>query len=219
MEDPMVSRRWLIALAVLLAGLSGLLYSIRGSGAPAIATARPAAAPAVAAPAGRGGELALLGLRRELADVRAEVAALGGATPEAVAASSAEADNELSPQEREARDLQRRRREIETLARMIDERPADPAWSPQAERSIRDSFARAQIAGARLHEASCRDAMCRIAVEFDSAGAIRSNVDAVLDLVSWDTAGFASVDTEDPRRYVFYAARTPEQFPRVASGD
>src|SRR5688572_10562244 len=128
-----------------------------GDVAPAASSAPTVAPPgaAWARPVHEGRERAADGVRAELAEPRADASRLGA---------DAAPREELSPEEERARDDRRIADKTARFARTFAAEARDPAWSPQAERSVRDAFAAAALPGARLAEAACGATLCRITV-------------------------------------------------------
>ncbi len=140
----------------------------------------------------------------ELAELRAEVARLGAAPAPAEV---------LSPEEQQVRGDQRVAAQAALLAKAFAADTRDPGWSPQTERALRDAFAAAAPAGARLEEVACGATLCRYTVAFDSIEQRDQGISSVVGLVRWDALGFGDVSPDDPLRYVVYASRDQESFP------
>lgn len=145
-------------------------------------------------------------VRAELAELRADVSRLGAApVPKDVP----------SPEEAQARYEQRVATQTALLVQAFAADGRDPSWSPQTERVLRDAFAAAPPPGARLEEVMCGARLCRVTAAFDSAERREEGAGALFGLIRWRSFAFGDASPEDPRRYVLYAARDRESFPRV----
>jgi hypothetical protein len=122
---------------------------------------------------------------------------------------------ELSPEERRARDDRHDVAQAALLTKALATAARDPTWSPQAERSVRDAFTAAALPGARLAEAACSATLCRVVVAFDSLDHRNEEFSHVIGLVRWPSQGFGAVSPDDPLRYVFYASRDKTGLPRA----
>jgi len=188
--------------------LLGVLRPWAGDTAPTTSSA-PAVAPPTAAqplPFRDDRDHTAVGVRAELAELRAAVSRLGAA---------AAPKEELSPEEQRVRDDQRVAAHTALLAGTFAADARDPNWSPQAEFSVHGAFAAAALPGARLDEVACGAALCRITVAFDSIEHRDEGFGAVVELVRWPSRGFGDVSPDDPLRYVFYTSRDRESFPSL----
>jgi len=205
--------RWLVVLG---AGVLMPLIALRAARDDAAAV-EGASSPAPTGPSSDTTQQ----LRAELDELRARVAVLAQRSPDvsslgpAPAATPAMSEDALSPEELEAADAERAERQVAVLEQTMATDPRDAMWSPQAERSIHDAFATANVVGARLEATTCSSTMCRIRVRFDSAAARDRGTEAILRLVTWDTVGVARRDPDDSLRFAVYAAREPGGFPQV----
>jgi len=171
---------------------------------------------ATSAPEPRPGGVAVHRLRAEIDNLRRDVAALGEGRPRAaVSPTTAEVAEAPSPEEAESQLQARLDRQAAALERAVADDPRDATWSPAAEQGIRDAFAKANFAGARLDHVNCTASLCRIEVRFDARAAGDEGMDAVLSTIAWDTDGIARWAPEDPRQLVVFAAREPGAWPLV----
>jgi hypothetical protein len=193
---------WIAAIAassLLLVTLRGMAHQIDDPPAKQAASATPSSAAARAITIHDGTDEQV---RVELAELRADVSKLGGAT-----------QPELTYEEQRARDEHDAAEVQAQLAKKFAADDRDPSWSAQAERSLRDAFAAAHVAGGRLEELGCGATLCRYSVAFDSVTQREDGVDAITTLAHWDSRLFGGPVADDPRRFVVYVSRDPDSFP------
>src|SRR5262245_26005141 len=211
MERPTSSGTLLLvaAAAIVMVGLVAVVVVAAGPGAP---SSVPAATPPAAAPVAASDPSA----RRPRAEVdvlAARASAMSRREPRHEA-SAGDGEIDADPAARAAASDERARRRMALFADAFAAEATDAAWSPGAERGIRDGFvARVPVEGAALDEVGCRASLCRIAVRFPSANARQLNGDRVTAAIPWQTTGIIHNDPADPARLIVYAVREGQRPP------